>query len=151
MTMGLLFDADEAVAKWWCGTSGWGKMPFKFDACLGVVDEALMPRGAIFLHGFNGNDLQLSYYGEGTLTPGVARTLGQFILTKFDPSRLTVIVSKRNKRLIRSCGRFGFKLEGAQHCYYGKVDCNRNTGVRLVMFRDRMDQVAAPAALKKVS
>ena len=151
MTVGLLFDADETVTKWWCDSSGWGKMPFKYDTCLGIVDEMFAPRGAIFLHGWNGNDLQLSYYGERTLTPGIARTLAQFIIRQFDPARLTVIVNKRNKRLIRSCGHFGFKLEGAQRCYYGKQDCNRNTGVRLVMFREQMDRVAGTAALRKVA
>src|SRR6266700_2796914 len=134
MSVGLLFEADEHVSQWICDYYGWKRF-MQYEYCVGLLkDEKLV--GAIFLHGFNGNDLHLSYYGERTLTPGIARTMAQFIISQFDPARLTVIVSKRNKRLIRSCGRFGFKLEGVQRCYYGKDDCNRNTGVRLVAFRD---------------
>lgn len=138
---GLLFGADAVVAE--TCFELYKLIEFKFDAALGIINESGQFQGAILLHGYQGNDIQLSYYGEWTLTPGIARTLGQFILTEFDPARLTVIVSKRNKRLIRSCERFGFKLEGAQRCYYGKADCNRNTGVRLVMFRDTMERIAS--------
>jgi RimJ/RimL family protein N-acetyltransferase len=150
MSKGLLFAADEHVAKWICDYYGWARF-MQYEACIGVIKDATELVGAIFLHGYNGNDLHLSYYGQGTLTPGIARTLAQFIISEFDPARLTVIVSKRNKRLIRSCDRFGFKLEGTQRCYYGKQDCNRNTGVRMVMFRNDLDRVASLAALKKVA
>jgi RimJ/RimL family protein N-acetyltransferase len=150
MSKGLLFSADAYVCKWVCDYYGWKRF-MQYDNCIGVLSNDKQLVGAIFLHGYNGNDLHLSYYGQNTLTPGIARTLGQFIISQFDPARLTVIVSKRNKRLIRSCQRFGFKLEGAQRCYYGKLDCNRNTGVRMVMFRDKMDRVANISMLEKVA
>jgi hypothetical protein len=138
---GLLFGADRVVAETCFELYGLGA-GFKYDACLGIVDEDGRFKGAILLHGYQGYDIQMSYYGSWTLTPGIARTVAQFIIEKFDPARLTVIVNKRNKRLIRSCQRFGFRLEGVQRCYFGKQDCNRNTGVRLVGFRKEIDRVA---------
>jgi hypothetical protein len=141
MSNGLLFGADHVVAETCFELYGLGA-GFKFDACIGIVGNDGKFKGAILLHGYQGYDVQMSYYGAWTLTPGIARAVAQFIIEEFDPARLTVIVNKRNKRLIRSCLRFGFKLEGVQPCYYGKQDCNRNTGVRLVGFRREIDRVA---------
>ncbi len=141
MSIGLLFGSDDMVAEVCFKT--FGLVPFKYDACIGLIDPEGAIQGACMLHGYQGYDVQLSWYGVGTVTPGIARAVATFILEEFDPARLTFIVSKRNKRLIRSCQRFGFKLEGAQRCYYGNQDCNRNTGVRLVSFRDNIERVAA--------
>jgi RimJ/RimL family protein N-acetyltransferase len=138
---GLVFGIDHYVAKWQKDNYGWAEI-FLYDQCIGICDDKQNLKGAIFLHGYNGNDIQLSYYGEQTLSVGIARSVARFILEQFDPSRLTVIVSKRNKRLIRSCQRFGFRLEGVQRRYYGKIDSNRNAGVRLVAFRDHIEHVA---------
>lgn len=97
--------------------------------------------GAGLYQNFNGSNIEGSYYGRGTLTPGIVRGLVKGALA-FDPSRLTVVTAKKNRRLIRALQRIGFRLEGAQRCYYGMRDCARNTGVRLVMFREDMDKIA---------
>ena len=145
----LVLGADQFVADWITKKMQWGAC-FGYDRCLGVIDEDKNLKGAIFIAGYNGADIQFSYYGENTLRPWIVKFLAKFIIQEFDPSRVTFIVTKRNKRLIRSLQRFGCKLEGVQHCYYGKQDCNRNTGVRLVMFRNRLDQLAS-FSLKKVA
>ncbi len=139
MSTGLLFDCDEHVAQAAFKTLGW--TPFKYDRAIGLVVNGNL-QGAVIFHCFNGNNIDLSYYGKATLTAGVVRTIAKFILHAFNPSRLTVMTSKRNKRYIRSFQRLGFKLEGMQRCYYGHKDCNRNTAVRFVMFRERIEQIA---------
>lgn len=151
MSYGLVFGIDHYVANWQRDNYGWSQI-FLYDQCIGICDPQQTLKGAVFLHGYNGNDIQLSYYGERTLSLGIVRALFRFILEQFDPSRLTVIVSKRNRSLIRSCQRFGFKLEGVQRCYYGKIDCKRNVGVRLVAFRDHIEYVAKlPRVLAEAS
>lgn len=148
MSIGLLLDGDEAVANFLFST---GLKPFKYDRALGLLDNGILQGAAIFT-GFNGSNVELSYYGKATMTAGVIRCIARFIICTFDPSRLTVLTSKRNKRYIRAFQRLGFRLEGTQRCYYGHKDCNRNTGVRFVMFRARLDTIARfEAPIKQAS
>jgi RimJ/RimL family protein N-acetyltransferase len=112
-----------------------------FDSAIGVIDPNGKLVGAGLYQNFNGNNVEGSYYGRGTLTAGIVRALIRGAQA-FDPSRLTVVTSKKNRRLMRALQRIGFRLEGAQRCYYGHRDCAKNTGVRLVMFRDQIDKIA---------
>ncbi len=139
MSTGLLIDCDDLVAKYLFNLFGW--KPFKYDNAIGLLVNGSL-QGAIIFHCFNGSNVELSYYGEGTITVGVARTLARFAIAHFDPSRVTIITSKRNKRYIKGFKKLGFQLEGIQHRFYGQRDCNRNTGVRLVMFRERINAIA---------
>ncbi len=139
MATGLLFDSDKAVAEWLF--SSYGERRYSYDRCLGLLHDGTLC-GAVLFHNWNGANVEISYYGQNALTPGIVRCLAIFILGAFDPSRLTSMVSKRNKHFIKGLMRLGFKLEGAQHCYYGKRDCTRNTGIRLVMFRETIEQLA---------
>lgn len=146
MSLGLLLHADEQVAGRLFAAYNWPVL--KYERCLGLVDPEGGLHGVLLFHNYNGSNVELSYYGAKTLTVGILRTLARFIVVTFDPSRLTVVVSKRQRPLLQSLQKLGFKLEGAQRCYYGKHDTLRNTGVRLVMFRERLDELAYPAAMK---
>lgn len=139
MSTGLLFDADQRVEDYL-----FSKYPFKFkyDRAIGLVDNNCNIVGGVFLHSYNGHNVDISYYGKNTMTLGVIRTLAQFIIKTFDASRLTAVTNKRNKQFVRALQKIGFKMEGAQRCYYGKQDTTRNTGIRLVLFRDKLDVLA---------
>lgn len=136
---GLLLGDDARVAAWAFRTYQFRPTPF--NSAIGVVDSDGKLIGAGLYQNFNGSNVEGSYYGRQTLTAGIVRALVKGALA-FDPSRLTVVTSKKNRRLIRALQRIGFRLEGAQRRYYGHRDCARNTGVRLVMFREEMDRVA---------
>lgn len=139
MPAGLLFDQDELVASFLFKM--YGQKPFKIERALGIIANAQLV-GAVIFHNWNGANVEMSYYGKNTMTVGIVRLIARFMICTFDPSRLTVVTIRRNKRLIRAYYKLGFKLEGTQRCYYGKKDCQRNTGVRFVMFRDRIDEIA---------
>lgn len=151
MTTGILVGSDDYVAAKLFAY--YKQKAFKYDACFGLMDDTTKElKGAMLLHNYNGNNIELSYYGERTMTPGVIRWLAKTIIYTFNASRLTVMVSKKRRRFIASLQKFGFKLEGVQRCHYGKRDCPRNTGVRLVLFRDRLDKLARiNTATNKVS
>lgn len=140
MSTGLLFDCDEMVAK--KAFEQYGALPFKFDRAIGLVTPGPVLQGAVFFTNYNGSNVELSYYGKNTATAGVIRCLARFIIHAFNPSRLTVVTSKRNRHYIRAFQKLGFKVEGIQRCYYGARDCQRHTGVRFVMFRDMIDKIA---------
>ena len=140
MPTSLLFDCDEFVALELFQRMNW--MPTKYDRAIGVLNNNKELIGTILFHNWNGPNVEISYYAPRTLTVGVVRTLAKFVIATFNPARVTVVTSKKNKHFICSLNKFGFKLEGSQRCWYGHRDCNRNTGVRLVMFRDRLNQLA---------
>jgi RimJ/RimL family protein N-acetyltransferase len=139
MSTGLVLDNDDFVAASFLEPRG--QTFFKYDRAIGLLDHGELV-GAVLLHGWNGSNLEISYCGKSTMTVGVVRFLASYILTEFDPARLTAVTSKRNRHLIKFLQYLGFKLEGVQRCYYGKKDNNRNAGVRLVAFRDSIERVA---------
>jgi RimJ/RimL family protein N-acetyltransferase len=137
---GLLVDNDVAVASW--TYEKFNVYPQPVDKALGIVDKQGKLIGGIIFQNFNGCDLHLSYYGVRTLSPGIVRIIARTALGHFNVSRLTTITSRRNKRLIRSLIKIGFRLEGIQRCFYGHEDNKKNTGVRLVAFRNELSRVA---------
>ena len=141
MTTGLLFDCDEHVARWLFNFLQCSRH-YTYDRAVGLIDPQGGLIGGVLFQNWNGPNVEFSYYGKSTLTLGVTRCLARYILTEFDPARLTAITSKRNRQLMRALQRLGFRLEGVQRCYYGSKDCNRNTGVRFVAFRDAIERVA---------
>lgn len=140
MSYGLLLGEDQRIAAWAYATFNIFALPI--NRALGVVDETGTLKGAILFQNFNGINIELSYYGPNTLTPGIARAIARIVVTEFNAARLTVVTSKKNKRLIRALSKIGFSIEGQQRCFYGHRDCNRNTGVRLVAFYERICKVA---------
>lgn len=135
----MLFDHDQAVANWLFAS--YGQKRYSYDRCLGLLRDGTLC-GAVLFHNWNGANVEVSYYGKNTMTPGVIRCIGQYVLSTFDPSRLTAHVPKRSKHYIKGLQRLGFRVEGVQRCYYGKRDCLRNTAIRLVMFRPEIETVA---------
>lgn len=139
MSIGLLVGSDEQVASHFLAPRN--QEFFKYDRAIGIVKDGELV-GTILFHGWNGANLELGYYGKGTVTAGIVRWIARFILSEFNLSRLTVVTSKRNRRLIKSLQRLGFKVEGVSRCFYGEIDCNRNTGMRFVAFKEQIMAVA---------
>ena len=141
MSLGLVVAEDLNVASW--AFQKFNVFPMPVNKGIGVINTKTGEIvGAILFQNFNGYNLELSYYGQNTLTPGIVRTLARIAILEFNVSRVTVTVSKKKKRLIRSLHRFGYKLEGSQRRYYGARDCFRNTGIRFVLFREQIERLA---------
>ena len=139
MSYGLLLGEDAAVASWAFAKHGY--VPTKFDLAVGVVNEFGHIQGAALFQGHNGPNVELSYYGRRTLSPGIARALAR-VAQSMGVARVTVMTSKKNRRLIRSLERMGFVRETVCRRYYGAEDTERNAAARLVLFRERLDQIA---------
>lgn len=139
MPTGLLFDADADVVNFIYKSQEQYKQGY--NRAIGIVRNGQLVGGIMF-NNWNGANIEASYYGYRTLTPGIVKCLAKFIVVVFNVSRVTVVTSKRNRRLIKSLQNVGFCLEGGQKCFYGHEDTKRNTAIRLVMFRDRLDQIA---------
>lgn len=149
MSQSLLIGSDDLVANWAFTTFNLFKTPV--NRAIGIISPEGKLVGAILWQNFNGWNVELSYYGPRTWTLGILRTIMKITAVYFNASRLTAVTSKRNKVLMRGMMKLGWKLEGVQCCYYGARDIPSNTGVRFVMFRDRIDQIARLAAKKDVT
>lgn len=142
MTTGVLLDNDEFVGKFICATYGTKWPDLKFDRAIGIINNAGILVGGVIFQNWNRFNVDASYYGKNTLTPGILRFIARYIVTNFGVVRVTVMTSKRNTRLRRALHNLGFATEGMQRCFYGNRDCPRNTAARLVMFRDRLNEIA---------
>lgn len=138
MSAGLIFDADEVVVEYIC--KKYSLTPIKYDQAVGIVEDGMLCGGILF-HGWNGYNVELDYYGDRTVTLGIVRCLARISVSTFKVSRVTLLVGQRNRQLIRALQKLGFFLEGVQRRYYGDTDTRRNTGVRLVMFRERLEEL----------
>ena len=139
MSVGLLLDNDQHVAEYLFKKHVFH--PMKYDAAYGIMVDGVLS-GGILLQAWNGFNVELSYYGRGTMTHGIIRSLARILISSYNPSRLTVTVNRKNRSLMRGVRRLGFVLEGTQRRFYGDKDINRNTGVRFVMFRERIAELA---------
>jgi len=139
MRTGLLLNNDEVVAEYLFKHHVTPHM--NYDAAIGILKDGILI-GGVLLQSWNGFNVELSYYGRGTLTHGIIRTLARIVIIGLKPSRLTVTVNRKNRVLMRGVRKLGFVLEGTQRRFYGDQDINRNTGVRFVMFREQIEKLA---------
>ena len=149
MSCGLLIGEDAIVASW--TFAAFNLTPVHVEKALGIVDSSGKVVGAALFQNFNGVNVELSYYGPRTVSVGIVRAIARMTIGHFNAARLTVVTSKRNKRLMRGLLKIGFKLEGAQRCFYGHEDNNRNTAIRFVMFRARINQLAVSTPRKNLN
>lgn len=137
---GVLFGHDEAVAGWVFHT--YKIRPMQCNMAIGLISPEGQLRGGVLFQNYNGCNVDFSYYGTNTMTLGIMRTMARVALHTFDPSRVTVNTSKKNRALIHFLGIMGCRFEGIARCFYGRDDSVRNTAMRFVMFRDRLERLA---------
>jgi RimJ/RimL family protein N-acetyltransferase len=132
---GLLFGYDVAVAEWtW---NEFKRMPMPIDGAIGIVRNNNLTGSAIFQN-YSGHNVELSYYGTHTFSAGIARSIAQFIIERFNVDRLTMRTNRNNKSILKIFSRFGFKFEGIQHRYYGPF----GDAAVFVLFREDIERIA---------
>lgn len=137
---GLLLGHDNAVAAW--AFQAYQFKPTPIDAAIGIMEPDGTLAGAALFQRFNGHDVELSYYGSRTLTPGIVRSIAKTALD-MNVQRITVTTAKSNRKFVKSILRLGFIHECAKHRYYGhRDDLPQHCGMQMVMFRKRIEEVA---------
>ena len=131
----ILLNQDAWVANWtW---QNWQLVPMPVNFAMGFIKEGNIIGSALF-QWYNGNNIELNYYGPSTPTLGIARALARVALVKFNVQRVTIRTETVNRPIIRGMMKFGFRLEGSERHFYGK---DRHA-VRLVMFREELERIA---------
>ena len=113
----LMFNQDQAVADW--VSKKWGKSIPPWYFAVGILDKDGILRGGATFHNFNGSNIELCYYGPKTITKDVFIGLAKFVFGHLNVNRLTICVPRKNKPLIKSATKLGFKVEGVLKHFYG--------------------------------
>lgn len=113
----LLFGHDQTVADW--VSKKWGKPIPPWYFAIGILDKEGILKGGATFHNFNGSNIELCYYGPQTFSKDVVKGINQFVFGHLKANRLTISVPRKNKLLVKSVARMGFKVEGVLRHFYG--------------------------------
>ena len=112
-----MFDNSESVALWVAK-----QMNVNFTEVLGTIGildgEGVLIGGAV-LHNYTRYDVELSYFGKGTLDFAITKAIGWIAFVKGGVERLTLCVPRKRKRLLRALPKIGFHHEGIQRRKFG--------------------------------
>lgn len=112
---GLLYGADETVAKWvnkMCGDEPKIDVPC---AAIGLVKDNSLAGGVVF-YNQRGNDIQmaLAFAGSRMVRPqNIARAIG-YVFTQLGLTRITAEIELDNVRSAIAATRLGFVREGVK-------------------------------------
>lgn len=129
----LIIGYDQLVAAW-----TWRKynlVPLPVDHAIGFLRDGEFV-GSAMLHWFNGNNIELSFFGPGFPSVSVFRNLARVGLERFNVQRCTI--HSANPIVVSGAQKFGFKLEGRERHFYG----HDKHAVRLALFRDGIEKMA---------
>jgi RimJ/RimL family protein N-acetyltransferase len=111
---------DIEVATWAFQTFNFH--PTEFCMAIGIAESGKGLVAACLFHAHNGPDVELSYYGPGTVTLPIVRGLAKIAVEYLGVSRITARTSRANKRVTRGIKGLGFEFEGIRKCGYGDQD-----------------------------
>ena len=107
---------DELINGW--TLDRFGVRNFNSNMALGIIEDKQLV-GSVFFHAHNGPDIELSYFGPGTLTRGLWKEICRVAIDNFGVSRITIRTPKNNKLVTRKIHKIGFVHEGVRHDGYG--------------------------------
>lgn len=118
--MKILATGNDALVIDWA-YQNFGVLCTKVDLAVAIMDAGQIV-GAAFYQAHNGPDIEMSYYGPGSMTLPVVRGLAKIAVNHFGVSRITVRAAKSNKTMTRGIHKIGFVYEGIRHHAYGDQD-----------------------------
>lgn len=110
---------DVEVAMWAFATFDFAPAPYCMAVGIAEKDKGLV--AACLFHAHNGPDVELSYYGPGTLTLPIVKGIAKIAVEELGVSRITARTARNNK-LRKSIHKIGFEFEGVRKCGYGEHD-----------------------------
>lgn len=115
----LVCGNDALIVQWTFET--FGVICTGTNLAVGIVEDGKIVAAAFF-QAHNGPDIELSYYGPGTMTLGIVKGLAKIAVDHFGVSRVTARTAKSNKEAARGFRKIGFVYEGLRHHGYGEQD-----------------------------
>ena len=113
----LLFDHDKTVSEW-CGKK-LGCTFYNLVCAIGTMDKDGVLNGAAVLHDHTAHDMELSAYCEGSFSYDLCRAIAYVAFIHKKVQRITIVVPREKKNLLRRVKKFGWVYEGTKRKYYG--------------------------------
>lgn len=129
---------DRDVANWAFDTMRC--VPMMYNMTVGITDDHHKLCGAFMFTGYNGSEMEVHYYGPGTLSRRVLKEIFIFALKLFNVNRLTV--RTRKESMARGVKKLGAVYEGKMRRVYGPSDGDEHAAVQYAFFRERMEEIA---------
>lgn len=127
----IVVGEDERVGRWMFETSG--SQPIQFNMAVGLEENGELVGGVMFT-GFNSSDVEIHFYGPGTLTRRVVRLIFGLALMHFNVNRVTV--RTRKQHMSRGVLKLGAIHEGTVRRLYGPSDEACHAGEQYAFFRE---------------
>ena len=115
--MRLVLGQDEAVGVFASQKLGVSIIPPYTS--MGIVDDADQLIGAIVYNGYNGSNIEISFYGPGCMTRRVIRAAFAYPFEQLNVLRLTGRTKRSNREMCKLFPRLGFTFEATLKHYYG--------------------------------
>lgn len=117
-----VFNQDRGVADW---VGRKADVSFiEVHATVGLINEEGILVGGAVLHNRSRFDLELSYYGPGTLSAGLLKLLAWMAFERAGVDRVTIKTRRGNVRMRKALPHLGCHLEGIQENLYGPGKSN---------------------------
>lgn len=136
--MQIITGRDADVAAWMFERSKC--RPMQFNMAIGIADDAGELTGGFMFTGFNGSDVEVHFYGPGTLKMRVFRAIFFIAVRQFNVNRVTI--RTRKESMARGVLKLGAVYEGTVRRLYGPTDEDRHAGKQFAFFRERMEELA---------
>lgn len=133
-----VFDDSWRVAEWMA--TGAGARPIQFHSAIGIEAAGELIGGFMFT-AYNGSDVELHYYGPGTLQRRTVRLIFSYALRVLQVNRVTV--RTRKPHMARGCEKLGAVYECTVRRLYGPTDADEDAGRQYAFFRETIEKLAA--------
>ena len=130
----LLYGYDAQIAEW--VFNAFNRVPTPYVMAIGIIDGHLV-KGAILLQEYNGNNVEVSWFGP--MTRGFWREIAAIALDRLKVQRMTARIMRSNKRLNRSIRKLGFTYEGIMPGFYGPT--KGDAAVVFGLYRDGLERL----------
>ena len=93
-------------------------------SAIGFADrgDGTLLGAALFSDYYPGGNVELTYYGPGTLTRDVLNAISFYAFVTLNASRVTCKTKRENKDVARLLSKAGFKFECVQKRYFGPTE-----------------------------
>ncbi len=129
---------DERVGAWMFEQSGC--RPMQFNMAIGLADGQGALVGGVMFTGFNGSDVEVHFYGPGTLKRRIVRLIFGLAIKAFDVNRVTV--RTRKEHMSRGVLKLGAIFEGTVRRLYGPTDEPKHAGLQYAFFRETIEKLS---------
>ncbi len=110
---------DRTIADW-AQAKFTGLNFYAMHSAFGVADrEGTLVGAALFSDYYPGGNVELTYYGPGTVTRAILNEVSYHAFVTLNASRVTTKTRRENEIVKKLLPRLGFKFECVQKRYFG--------------------------------